>query len=327
MFVKLFIKVQRFVFLLVLLNGFSLNAAHAAMEMFYVHNDHLGSARTITDQSQNVVWQADFSPFGRGEPNADVDGDGVALDYPLRFPGQYFDEETGTSYNWHRTYDPKLGRYVQSDPIGLDGGINTYGYVGGNPVGFVDANGLNKAPRAASGSSGSMTQTTINLNARSLLDSIRRIDTTFRFPVIQSGSGPINYSRQNLRELEQFLRNAESAGYCGPGAANTPGFLNNGTISMTNLFQNVIPRGLPNKFQNPIGEYQAAFRFEWSANGTNFRVWGHTSNPTARAGSHSSANPTISARVNNRYVTGDGTTVRKPGTTENAPRVHIPVTR
>jgi len=60
----------------------------------------------------------------------------------LRFPGQCFDKETGLHYNYFRTYDPSTGRYLESDPIGLDGGLNTYTYVLNNPLIHMDLFGL-----------------------------------------------------------------------------------------------------------------------------------------------------------------------------------------
>jgi RHS repeat-associated protein len=72
--------------------------------------------------------------------NVDADGKPIAMN--LRFPGQYYDSETGLHYNWNRYYDAETGRYVTSDPIGLDGGLNTYGYVLSNPARFIDPRGL-----------------------------------------------------------------------------------------------------------------------------------------------------------------------------------------
>ncbi|MBF0523958.1 MAG: hypothetical protein HQK56_02540 [Deltaproteobacteria bacterium] len=86
---------------------------------YYVNPDHLGAPRSIVDGSGNTVWKWDRDPFGNGAPTG-------TLTYNLRFPGQYYDSETGLYYNMARDYSPTLGRYVQSDPIGLRGGVNTY---------------------------------------------------------------------------------------------------------------------------------------------------------------------------------------------------------
>ncbi len=116
-------------------------------DVYYVHTDHLGTPRAVTRPVDNqFVWRWDNTePFGNALADENPGGLGVFA-FNLRFPGQYFDSETGTHYNYFRDYDSAIGRYVQSDPIGLDGGLNTYGYVGGNPLRWSDPEGLQVPP-------------------------------------------------------------------------------------------------------------------------------------------------------------------------------------
>jgi RHS repeat-associated protein len=102
---------------------------------YYIAPDHLGAPHLITNAAGQVVWQWNHDPFGNGAPTG-------SLAYELRFPGQFFDQKTGLHYNYFRDYDPRLGRYLESDPIGLAGGVNTYGYAGGNPLTHLDFFGL-----------------------------------------------------------------------------------------------------------------------------------------------------------------------------------------
>ncbi|MDD4930277.1 MAG: hypothetical protein PHP85_13505 [Gallionella sp.] len=114
----------------------------AGLQPYYIHSDHLDTPRMITDTAGAVVWQWDnVDPFGNNMADENPTGAG-AFSFNLRFPGQYFDRETNTHYNINRDYDPAIGRYVTSDPIGLGGGINTYQYVNSNPLSYSDQNGL-----------------------------------------------------------------------------------------------------------------------------------------------------------------------------------------
>jgi RHS repeat-associated protein len=101
----------------------------------------LGEPRRITDASGNLVWSWDHDPFGNNAPNQKP-GKAAAFVYNLRLPGQQTDAESGLNYNLNRTYNPAMGRYTQTDPIGLAGGINPYLYVAGNPVSLIDPLGL-----------------------------------------------------------------------------------------------------------------------------------------------------------------------------------------
>ncbi|UCV03882.1 RHS domain-containing protein [Dechloromonas denitrificans] len=120
-----------------------------------LETDHLGTPRAARNAAGSIVWQWESDAFGATPANEDPDGDGTATTINLRFPGQYYDRESGLHYNWHRYYDPRVGRYISADPIGLAGGLNTYSYVGGNPLSFVDPLGLAGAlPSAPAGHPG-----------------------------------------------------------------------------------------------------------------------------------------------------------------------------
>jgi RHS repeat-associated protein len=119
--------------------------AGANQKLYYVQADALGTPRVVIDPVRNIaVWAWDLAGevFGGSAPNQDADGDGVAFVFDMRFPGQRHDNATGMSYNYYRDYDSSTGRYVQSDPIGLMGGVSTFGYVTGNPLKGVDPRGL-----------------------------------------------------------------------------------------------------------------------------------------------------------------------------------------
>ncbi len=119
-----------------------INGAVAGTSQYYLHSDHLNAPRMATSQTQALLWSWNSDVFGVGLASTDVDGDGTHLDIPLRLPGQQYDGHSALNYNYFRDYDPNTGRYVQSDPIGLEGGLNTYGYVSGNPVKNIDPSGL-----------------------------------------------------------------------------------------------------------------------------------------------------------------------------------------
>jgi RHS repeat-associated protein len=126
---------------------------------YNIHSDHLGTPRLVTDDQAKPVWQWAYSAFGDNKPTGILkattnpnsaitnqpvllQATGVGTTLNLRFPGQYADSETGLFYNYYRSYQATQGRYTQNDPIGLGGGMNRFGYVGGNPLSKTDPKGL-----------------------------------------------------------------------------------------------------------------------------------------------------------------------------------------
>ncbi|WP_067515775.1 RHS repeat domain-containing protein [Endozoicomonas ascidiicola] len=106
-------------------------------QVHYYLNDHLGTPQKAFRRNGKVTWKAQSSAFGETEV-----WDGSELRNNLRFPGQYFDAETGLHYNYFRDYAAGLGRYVQSDPTGLGGGMNMFGYSYQSPMNYMDVYGL-----------------------------------------------------------------------------------------------------------------------------------------------------------------------------------------
>jgi RHS repeat-associated protein len=103
---------------------------------YYYHNDHLGTPQRLTNQQGETSWAGAYEAFGKVKETK------TETNNPHRFPGQYQDDETNLYQNYHRDYNPTLGRYIESDPVGQDAGINTYTYTKSRPVVFSDAMGL-----------------------------------------------------------------------------------------------------------------------------------------------------------------------------------------
>lgn len=117
-------------------------ALQASAGVYFVHADAQDTPLALTNSAKTVVWRSDHQPYGEAIVDEDVDRDNRAVEMPIRYPGQYFDKESGLHYNYYRYYNPRTGRYLESDPIGLAGGINTYAYAEGNPVSYTDPTGL-----------------------------------------------------------------------------------------------------------------------------------------------------------------------------------------
>jgi RHS repeat-associated protein len=120
----------------------NLQPAPSKTQTYYIHADHLNTPRVISNSARQVIWRWDnLDPFGVNAPDENPGGIGT-FTCNLRFPGQYFDRETNLHYNYFRDYDSVIGRYIQSDPVGLAAGVNTYAYALNNPISKRDFYGL-----------------------------------------------------------------------------------------------------------------------------------------------------------------------------------------
>ena len=141
--------------------------------LYAIHPDHLGTPRLITDDGNKPVWQWPYSAFGANKPSGILKATpkpkqawtnepvllkatSPALTFNLRYPGQYFDEESNLNYNYFRSYMPTQGRYSQADPIGLAGGPNGYLYAGANSLTRIDPWGLADFPVIFNGGAGTL---------------------------------------------------------------------------------------------------------------------------------------------------------------------------
>jgi RHS repeat-associated protein len=118
-------------------DGFEPLSLIKADNTYLYTNDHLGTPQKLTTVNGAVVWSADYTSFGETEVEISS-----SIVNNLRFIGQFYDEETGLHYNYFRFYDPKTGRYLTPDPIGLSGGLNLYAYVLNDPINAIDPFGL-----------------------------------------------------------------------------------------------------------------------------------------------------------------------------------------
>jgi RHS repeat-associated protein len=182
----------------------------ASATLYFVHADHLERPQKITDATQAIVWDGQFTPYGRTHAIAG------AVQNPLRFPGQWADPAAAYFYNYLRDYDPTLARYLSVDPVGMWIAPNAFEYGFANPQSFIDRFGAQGS--SARGGSVMPRPTVSNAIWRGLFERISariaEIDPSARGPLSFRPPGPVEYTRADVVRLKQFLRELRERREC-----------------------------------------------------------------------------------------------------------------
>ncbi|SFD91140.1 RHS repeat-associated core domain-containing protein, partial [Paracidovorax konjaci] len=188
--------------------------------LYAIDADHLNTPRRLTNAQGQVVWQWLITGFGEANPTTGATGYaqsgqagirsyGEAVRFDLRYPGQVWDEETGLNYNLHRYYDAASGRYIQADPIGLEGGWNRFGYVGADPLNFSDDEGLQ---RRSAVPPVSYAQSLLNAQGVNLTSQIRQYQPNYA-PMYVSAPGQ-GFTTINVRQMQSVLQGLQNGASC-----------------------------------------------------------------------------------------------------------------
>ena len=183
----------------------------------YIHADQLNTPRLGTDSSGTVVWRWDSDAFGVGAADLDPDNDLTVTNVRLRFPGQYLDEETGVHYNYFRTYDPSTGRYIESDPIGLQGGLNTYLYTLASPTAFTDFYGLSGTRGRLPATQPTTAQVAASARVRNLVEQLQLLEPQYQYRTYRRWQD--RYNRRDVEFLQRELQRAWQDSCFAPGHA------------------------------------------------------------------------------------------------------------
>ncbi len=257
-----------------------LTGSGAGQTLHYIQADALGTPRAVIDPQRNVAvwrWDAVGEAFGSHYPSEDPDGDGVVFNLDMRLPGQQFDSVTGFHQNYFRDYDPSTGRYVESDPIGLDGGISTYGYANGSPMIYSDPDGLIAGLVVRVGLRYALPRLGAQLGARAAmrharLQTLRHAQArTFATKAVRRGSkGPTGCSSPTKAPIHHICtnKNCISIARGGPWTPRFEAIFQKAGMHLDDALNKIAVQG--HKGPHPEAYHQAVFRrLEGATSGLN----------------------------------------------------------